>query len=154
MEITALNQKIYTGQDVKIKQVLNQFNNLIVAFRKLSLPDSLVAFINQQVENVNAYSGEPSKLGITVKKMQTVLLKRAEKEAKIVPKNYYRNLWMVIGMSAFGIPLGVALGASLGNMAFLGLGLPIGMPIGMALGSGLDKKAKDEGRQLDIEIKG
>jgi hypothetical protein len=60
---------------------------------------------------------------------------------------------MAIGMSAFGIPLGVAFGASLGNMGLLGIGIPIGMVFGMAIGSGMDKKAIQEGRQLDLEMK-
>jgi hypothetical protein len=60
---------------------------------------------------------------------------------------------MAIGMSAFGIPLGVAFGTSLGNMGLLGIGIPIGMVIGMAIGSGMDKKAFEEGRQLDLEMK-
>jgi hypothetical protein len=38
-------------------------------------------------------------------------------------------------------------------MAFLGIGLPVGMVIGMAVGSGMDKKAFEAGRQLDLEIK-
>ncbi len=76
-----------------------------------------------------------------------------EKELKIVPRNYYRTTWMVIGMAAFGIPMGAAFGASLGNMAFIGIGLPIGMAIGISVGMGMDKKALKEGRQLDLEIK-
>jgi hypothetical protein len=39
----------------------------------------------------------------------------------------------------------------LGNMAYLAIGLPVGMPIGMAIGAQMDKKAKEEGRQLAIE---
>ncbi len=56
-------------------------------------------------------------------------------------------------MSVFGVPLGVVFGASFGNMGFIGIGLPIGMVIGMALGVSMDKKAFEEGRQLDLEIK-
>jgi hypothetical protein len=56
-------------------------------------------------------------------------------------------------MAGFGIPIGVAFGASLGNMAFLGIGLPIGLATGIAVGSGMDKKAFEEGRRLDVEIK-
>ena len=72
---------------------------------------------------------------------------------KLVPKFYYRNLWMVLGMSAFGIPLGVAFSMSIKNMAFIGIGLPIGMAIGMIVGTNMDKKAFDEGRQLDVVLK-
>jgi len=33
------------------------------------------------------------------------------------------------------------------------IGLAIGMAIGMAIGTGMDKKALEEGRQIDLEIK-
>jgi hypothetical protein len=49
--------------------------------------------------------------------------------------------------------MGTALGLSLGNMGLLGLGLPVGMFIGLAMGARMDKKAEEEGRQLNIEIK-
>ncbi len=88
-----------------------------------------------------------------IKKKQTRIIKLLEKEVKLVPKNYYRNLWLVLGMVTFGIPIGVAFGTSLGNMAFIGIGLPIGLAIGIAVGSGLDKKAFEEERTLDVEIK-
>lgn len=31
--------------------------------------------------------------------------------------------------------------------------IPIGLAIGMAVGTGMDKKALEEGRQIDLEIK-
>ena len=68
-------------------------------------------------------------------------------------KNHYRNTWLALGMAAFGIPLGVAFGMSLRNLAFLGIGLSIGLAIGIAVGTGMDKKAFEEGRQMDLEIK-
>ncbi|MFC3414076.1 hypothetical protein [Algoriphagus hitonicola] len=71
---------------------------------------------------------------------------------KIVSKNHYRYTWMSPGMAAFGIPLGVVFGTSLGNMAFLAIGLPIGMAIGISVGSAMDKKASEEGRQINLEI--
>ncbi len=80
-----------------------------------------------------------------------------EKELKLVTKNHYRNTWLALGMAAFGIPLGVAFGTSLGNIAFIGIGLPNGLPnglaVGIAVGTGMDKKAFEEGKQMDLEIK-
>ena len=58
---------------------------------------------------------------------------------------------LVLGMSVFGLPLGVAFGASLGD--FLGIGLPVGMAIGIAVGMEMDRKAYENGKQLDLEIK-
>jgi len=37
-------------------------------------------------------------------------------------------------------------------MGFLGIGIPIGMVIGMAIGAGMEQKAFEEGRQLDLEL--
>ncbi len=74
------------------------------------------------------------------------------KELKLVTKNQYRNMWFILGMSAFGVPIGVAIGLALGNIAFLGIGFPFGMVIGALVGINMDKKAFKEGRQLDIEL--
>jgi adenine/guanine phosphoribosyltransferase-like PRPP-binding protein len=58
---------------------------------------------------------------------QSKILKTIEKELNIVPKNHFWNLWMILGMSAFGFPLGVAFALSIDNLAFIGIGLPVGM---------------------------
>ena len=57
-------------------------------------------------------------------------------------------------MTAFGLPIGITFGMLMNNMGLLAIGLPIGMGIGIAAGSGMDKKAREEGRQLNIELKG
>jgi hypothetical protein len=88
-----------------------------------------------------------------IKQKQSFIIKQVEKAHKIVPKNYYRTMYMLFGMSGIGIPIGVAFGLSIGNLGLLGLGLPIGMGIGVAIGSSLDKKALNTGRQLNIEMK-
>ena len=79
-------------------------------------------------------------------------MKKLEKEHKLVPKNYYRNLWLPLGMSAFGLPIGVAFGLLVDNIALLSIGLPIGLAIGVALGISLDQKAAKAGKQLDFEV--
>ena len=109
---------------------------------------------------INEYVGEINEISLSGREMkkrlntvQSNIVRLLVKELKIAPKNYYRMLWMGIGMASFGVPIGVALGASLDNMAFIGIGIPIGFSIGIALGAGMDKKAKEEGRQLDVEVK-
>ena len=111
-----------------------------------------IAGINKDIEELNNLPDTDKNLRSQVRKRQFRIVNLIEKELKIVTKNHYRNTWIALGMAAFGIPFGVALGASLGNMAFIGIGLPIGMALGMALGSTMDKKAFDEGRQLDLEL--
>ncbi|MAM30687.1 MAG: hypothetical protein CMC13_16865 [Flavobacteriaceae bacterium] len=105
--------------------------------------------MSTEIEKVNTIQDSAYKKQLL--KSRTKILRILEKELKLVPKNYYRNLWLALGMSVFGIPMGAAFGVALDSMAFLGIGLPIGMVIGMAVGSEMDKKAAKENRQLNID---
>ena len=153
MKIKEVNQKPGIDKNVKLKETYLQFEKLLIELRKKELPDGLVVSINKDIEDLNSISSSGDELKKIVRKKQTRIIKLLEKELKLVPKNYYRNLWLAVGMAAFGIPIGVAFGASLGNMGLLGIGLPIGLAIGIAVGTGMDKKAFEEGRQIDLEIK-
>lgn len=152
MEINALKQPLNLHENAKSKKVFLQFEKLLIELRKKELPDETVTAINKDVEEINSIIDSGKKYRNRIRRKQTRMIQTLEKELKLVPKNYYRNLWMAIGMAAFGIPLGVAFGVSLDNMAFIGIGLPIGMVIGVGVGAAMDKKASKEGRQLDIEI--
>jgi len=152
MIITELTEKEYLNTDIKAAKAYSQFEQLLAALRKKELPDIIAEAINEDVKDLNSLSTADQFKAI-VKQKQSKIIKLLEKQLKVVPKNYYRNLWMVLGMSAFGLPLGVAIGLSIGNIGLLGVGLPIGMAIGLAVGAGMDKKALQDGRQLDVEIK-
>jgi hypothetical protein len=131
----------------------DEFGRLIDLLKKRDLPAELVSTINQDIEGINSLSVANKELLKQVRIAELRILKLIEKEQKLVPKNTYRTRWMAIGMAGIGIPIGVAFGASQGNMAFLAIGIPIGMAIGIGIGTGMDKKAMEEGRQLDIEIR-
>ena len=153
MIINELNQKPDIEKNVKLKKVYIQFEKLLFELRKKDLPDGLVMSINEDIEKLNSTIASGDELRKVIKKIQTKIIKKLEKEVKLVPKNYYSYLWLAIGIASFGVPIGVAFGAMLGNMAFLGIGLPIGLAIGFLVGYEMDKKAYEEGRQLDVEIK-
>lgn len=102
---------------------------------------------------MNAFSIEDKFFVKAIKEKEKKIVKLLEKNHKIVPKKYYQTLWMVLGMSAFGLPIGVAFGLIMGNIGLLGIGLPIGMGFGIGVGAYLDKKALNEGRQLDVDLK-
>lgn len=129
-----------------------QFKKLLHELRKRELPDNIVLSINEDIDECNVLSLSDKALKNLIHKKMNRLIQLLEKELKLVCKNHYRSTWLALGMTVFGIPFGVLFGAMTGNMAFLGIGLPIGMAIGIGLGTGLDKKAADEGRQLDVEI--
>lgn len=130
-----------------------QFGKLISELNARELPDEVALAINTEIEDINTTTDQGRHLRNHIRQNQTRIIKLVEKELKLVTKNHHRNVWLAIGMAAFGIPLGVAFGTSLGNMGFIGIGLPIGLAIGIGVGTQLDKKAEEEGRQLDLELK-
>lgn len=150
MEIIELNKN---DSNIKVNNSIEQFKQLNKLLNDKKLPVNIIEKINFEIELLNSSQLVGNSLLHLIKKKQNKIIRLTEKELKIVPKNYYRNLWMVLGMSAFGLPLGVAFGLSMGNIGLLAIGLPIGMSIGVLVGSKLDKKASESGKQLDIELK-
>ncbi|AWV97883.1 hypothetical protein [Arcticibacterium luteifluviistationis] len=136
----------------ELKQFI-QFENLMEELNSRTLSEDTVQIINIEVDGINNSLESGKKLAKQIKTSLSKTINFLEKELKIVTKNHYRNLWLAIGVGAFGVPLGVAFGSVLGNMAFIGIGMPIGMAIGLAIGTQMDKKAAAQGNQLDLEVK-
>lgn len=152
MEINVLNKSPNIEQNIKLNRRFLQFEKLVSELKKIEIPDGIVNSINKNIEVVNSISNSDKELRKQIKKAQSGILKLIEKELKLVTKNHYRNTWLGIGI-ALGVAFGSAIGTSTGNTSLLGMGIPIGMAIGIAVGTSMDKKAKDDGKQLDLEIK-
>jgi predicted RND superfamily exporter protein len=154
MEITQLilSTEIISN-DEKLSTAVAQFNRLLDALRQKQLPESLITKINAEVIEFNSSALIGKELLRLVKKKQNRIVTMVMKGAKITPINYYRNVWFALGMTVFGLPIGMAISLALGNMALLGIGFPFGLMLGLAVGISMDKKAKQEGRQLDIELR-
>ncbi len=151
MHIKELDKRPNIEQDKKLTKKYVYFKKLVDELKKRDIPTEIVNSVNQNIEEINSFSGSNKGLRKQIFKSQSKIIKLIEKELKLVPKNLYRTRWMAIGMSAFGIPMGAAFGASFNDMSFLAIGIPIGMVIGIAIGTGMDKKAFEEGRQLDLK---
>jgi hypothetical protein len=139
--------------DTKVANAYDQLTNLLLALEKRNLPNIITDFIQQEVQLLNAIADDAKGFARAIKTTEGKIVRFVEKQLKLVPQKYYRKLWLVLGMTSFGIPFGVVFAMSIDNMAMLGIGLPIGMGIGVAIGTALDNKALKEGRQLDIELK-
>jgi len=124
MSIIELKEKEDISENLKLNRIYIQFQELLKEVRKRELPHRIIEFVNQDIEEINSTSLIGNELRKLVKQKQTKIIKLLEKELKIVPKGYYKKLW-------------------------LGLVNPA---IGSALGSRMDKKAFEEGRQLDVKI--
>lgn len=153
MEIIKPDLKPELLTDTKTKALYDQLQQLLNELEKKKISAETVEKINRETAIINSTALRDKDLHKVLKQKQNYIIKLLEKEHKIVPKNYYRNLWMAVGMGAFGLPIGVAFGLLMHNIALLSIGLPIGLGIGVVVGSSLDKKAEAEGRQLDVEIK-
>lgn len=152
MSIIELKERQDNSEDDKLSRIYSQLGELLKELKKKELPHKIIESVNQDVEELNATTLSDNELRKLVKQKQSKIIKLVEKELKFTPKNYYRSLWFVLGM-IFGSGIGVSFGITIGNMGLLGIGVPIGMVIGIAVGSAMDKKAFEEGRQLDVEIK-
>ncbi len=152
MKIIELTRKPGSVTLPRLNDRLVDMETLIRELNKREIPDEVASVVNSHIERINTFPGTEKELYRGLKGSLLEIYKLLEKELKIVPRNLYRNRWMAIGMSVFGIPLGVAFGVTLDNMGFIGIGLPIGLAIGIALGAGMDKKAAEEGRQLDLDF--
>jgi len=152
MEINALKKRDGIDGNKNLTDLHAQFEKLLSELRKRNLSEEVVQSINTNIDLIDPVLESEKEYIKQLRKTQTDILSRVEKELKLVPKNHYRNIWLALGIAAFGVPLGVLFGIILDNMGFIGIGLPIGIPIGLAIGTVLDKKAADEGRQLDVEI--
>jgi hypothetical protein len=140
-------------ENTKVLSRYHQLGNLLIALEKRNLPNEIVDFINQHIELLNSVSDSEKYFAKTIKEKENEILKYIEKKINVVPKNHYRKRWLSLGVGAFGLPIGVTIGSVSGNMGMLGAGLPIGLGIGSVVGSNMDKKAFNEGRQLDFEVK-
>ena len=134
------------------EHTLAVFNRLFEELKKHDIPTNIISAVDNEIKSLNDFQGTDREWLKNLRKGRSRILKLLDKELKLVPKNHYRNMWMALGMSVFGVPLGVIFGASLDNMGLMGIGIPMGMAIGLGIGTSMDQKAKSDGRQLDIEI--
>lgn len=134
------------------KQAYDTFIRLLDEIRKHDIPDETIDKINQHLTVFNHGQLAGQSLYRTILRAKQNIVQILEKDIKLVPKNFYRQRWITLGMAVYGMPLGVVLGTTMDNMGLIGAGLPIGMVIGAGVGARLDKKAMEQGNQLDVEI--
>jgi len=152
MELESLKARNFSKETTSRSKEYALLNKLIQELQNRGLPPEVVINMNEEIVKLNLLANDQPKLLSHIKSAKNILLKIIKEDLEIVPKNYYRNLWLALGMSAFGLPLGVVFSSLLDNTSFIAIGLPIGMGIGIALGTQMDKKAISENRQLDLEI--
>tara|TARA_B110000238_G_scaffold188659_1_gene219891 strand:- start:9 stop:473 length:465 start_codon:yes stop_codon:yes gene_type:complete len=153
MKIQNLNDRPDFDENSRLGKKYAQFQKLISELSNKALNDDVVLVINNNINSINSISNLDNQFSKRLKSSQSKILKVIEKQHKLATKNHYRNIWLAVGVGAIGVPIGVIIGSITGNMAFIGIGIPIGFGIGIAIGTMMDNKLKDQGKQLDLEIK-
>jgi len=152
MKIKELNADKYMGRSKGLDARIETFQRVIQAINDKEIEDSVALRINAEIDSLNYSTMDEKSFKKQLPKVQMKILNILKKELKLVPLNYYRNQWLAVGMSALGLPIGVLYAIAIDNMAMLAIGIPIGMVIGMGVGAGMDKKAKKEGKQLNVQF--
>src|SRR5690554_664845 len=103
MEIIQLTK--IDSSNPKVENSIIQFKRLVEILNTKNLPKNIIEKINYEISILNSSEIVGNSFLHLLKKKQNSITKLIEKELKLVPKNYYRNLWFVLGMTAFGLPL-------------------------------------------------
>lgn len=134
----------------KEKKELHEFEKLILELNRRNIPADVALQINEKIEALNRFEGPSKDYLKKTRSSKKGIFELLQKNLGLVPKEYYTNLWMPIGMTVLGLPIGMILFVITKNAAFIGLGLPIGLAIGSHHGKKLDKKAEEERKVLDL----
>lgn len=146
-------ERLHTGANKKTIALYQQLQDLMMALDEEMLTAETIELIDQQIIGLNAIDETEKNFQQSIRNTERNIIKLLEKRHRLVPRNHYRKLWMILGMSSFGIPVGMIFGLSIKNLSLIGMGIPIGMVLGIGIGKRMDEQAFKEGRQLNFESK-
>ncbi len=143
--------EISADGDSNIYGSISNLNILISEIESKNIPEEVCYKINYQIDKVNSFSKEhevkiKKQLEITVHRILHIL----KRDLGIIPENYYRNQYLALGMTVFGLPLGALIATLTGNTSYLAFGMLLGIPIGIAIGSKKDQIADKENKVIKI----
>lgn len=146
-----IEDKSYTHD--KTHQLYNKINGYLVALNshEVEIPEEVQQKINQELNRFTSFEGNEKKVRKELRYSFHRIKKWVVKDLKLVPIDHYKNLWMALGISLFGVPFGATWMSISGNAAYFAIGIPLGMVIGLSIGINLDKKAERNGLQLDFK---
>jgi hypothetical protein len=112
MEIKDLTIKGEYKGDEKLEKRISNFQSYIDLLNSRDLDNDIIDAINSSIDELNNFEGSKRKFKLRLMKVRSQVVRHVEKQAKLVPQNYYRKLWLALGMSVFGMPIGVVFGTS------------------------------------------
>lgn len=151
MNYQTIVNELERARDRQEKQnIIKVLDTLVKIFRQLEERQIDIAALEVHTSAITNTLQSREYSSYKISKLKNSLAQTLNKEHGLTTKGYYQGLWMVLGMSIFGMPFGTVFGLSLNNFGLFGVGLPIGMVIGMAIGAQKDKKAEAAGTVLEV----
>ncbi len=139
--IEEIEKTLNSISDEKLQKALNDLIPIFEDLDQREIPTESLADLLKRLKNMLVAELHLKQ----IVRFKADLLAALRKQYGLVTPKYYQTLWMVLGMTIFGVPFGLIFSMAIDNMAFLGLGFGFGMPIGMAIGIAKDKKAQEDG---------
>lgn len=138
------------GQNKKLEKSYQKIQALVEELNKIEIPAEISSSINKDISKLDSFKGADNMLTKAINKTYSGILKLVRIELGLVPRHYYQNIWMALGLSVFGVPLGILYSTVTDNPGLFTIGIAMGLPIGLAIGIEKDKKAEKENKQLQI----
>ena len=82
------------SENLKASNAYQQLGKLLNTLEVKELPAETVDLINQEIEQLNSIAGIDIYFLKATKEKENIVIKLVEKKHKIVPKNYYKKLWI------------------------------------------------------------
>ena len=127
-------------------KVYKEFIHILNSLEKRGLSNDEVKSIELELEDLNLES-DPRYRKRYYKTRLDRFKEFLDKTFSLVTKNYYENLYLIIGMFV-GMMLGIVVGERLDKSMGISLGICLGMFIGAFIGRSKDTKAIREGRVI------
>lgn len=152
MKLQELQLRNFSPQRKGLVKEYSLLEELIIELQDRELPPEVVVELNMEIAHLNAIVEDHKKLFKALKRVKKNVLKILHDDLGLVPKNYYRNFGLAIGMSVIGVPIGVLLSELLNDYSYVAFGFLLGMIAGLAIGNLFDKNALENNQQLQLEI--
>ncbi|MCL2028427.1 MAG: hypothetical protein FWG79_08085 [Bacteroidales bacterium] len=161
MNIIELKEKPNISNDVKLDRIYAVFQNFLEELRKRDWSNHPIEAvnrdaeaINRDIEKINSSSYTSNALRNLLKYKLGNIIMILRQNHKVVPQNYYRNQWTILTV----IPLcpfilWITTTTTMNDWipsVIISMGLIVAFIIGRSVAKNKDRKAFEEGRQLNI----
>lgn len=152
MKLQDLQLRNFSSQKNELVKEYTLLKKLIIELHERELPPEVVVDLNTEIAQLNSILDNDETLGSNIKQVKKKLLISLHRDLGLVPKNYYRNYGLAIGMSVIGVPIGVLLSILFNDYSYIAIGYMLGIVAGLAIGKLFDKNALENNQQLQLEI--